>query len=192
MIKNNFDIDIDFGNREAALGHLQGITASMSKDGKLIKHNTGVYFTNIPHTAGLAGIDYKTAEERGYFKLDFLNVHVYSHVKSEEHLVELMTTPPNWALLQDREFCSKVIHIGNHYGTIMEMPEPVDNIPRLAMLLAIIRPGKKHLIGKKWKDVAVDVWTRSDEGYSFRKSHACAYAQLVVVHMNLLSKEMES
>ena len=30
------------------------------------------------------------AEERGYFKLDLLNVAVYPKVKSEEHLEKLM------------------------------------------------------------------------------------------------------
>ena len=66
------------------------------------------------------------------------------------------------------------------------MPEPVDSIPRLAMFLALIRPAKKHLIGKTWREVSQTIWDRENDGYSFKKSHAIAYAQLVVVHMNLL------
>ena len=67
------------------------------------------------------------------------------------------------------------------------MPEPIDSIPRLAMFLAAIRPAKKHLIGLPWREVAKTIWDKGSDGYSFKKSHAIAYAQLVVVHMNLLT-----
>jgi hypothetical protein len=66
------------------------------------------------------------------------------------------------------------------------MPESIDSITRLAMFLAIIRPAKKHLIGLPWVEVNKTVWDKNDDGYSFKKSHAIAYAHLVVVHMNLL------
>ena len=54
------------------------------------------------------------------------------------------------------------------------------------MFLAVIRPSKKHLIGKPWREVAKTVWDDDKTGYHFKKSHSVAYAQLVVVHMNLL------
>jgi hypothetical protein len=70
------------------------------------------------------------------------------------------------------------------------MPEPVDTIPRLAMFLAVIRPAKRHLSGKTWRDVAADVWTKpADDGYYFKRAHAVSYAQLVVVNMNLLVEQ---
>jgi len=188
MAKFKGDIDIDFADRDAALAHLKHVSASMTRtDDKMSKHATGVYFANIPHSVkGLATIDYKQAEERGYFKVDMLNVSVYEQVKSEEHLVQLMTTEPPWHKLRDQVFCGKLIHIGNYYWAINSLPEPIDSIPRLAMLLAMIRPGKKHLIGKPWKEVAATIWDKTDDGYSFKKSHAVAYATLVVVNMNLL------
>ena len=61
-------------------------------------------------------------------------------------------------------------------------------IEQLAAVLAIIRPAKRHLIGLPWSEVAKTIWTKEDDGYSFKKSHAVAYAHLVVVHMNLLSE----
>jgi hypothetical protein len=67
------------------------------------------------------------------------------------------------------------------------MPEPINTIPRLAMFLAVIRPGKKHLIGKTWAEVAKTIWDREEGTYTFKKSHAVAYAHLVVVHMNIIS-----
>jgi hypothetical protein len=148
-----------------------------------------VYPTNIPIDpfSGVASIDYKAAEDRGYAKLDFLNVSLYTQIKDEAHLDALMAQEPEWAQLYDPEFCAKLIHIGNHYDTLVKMPEAVTSIPRMAMLLAIIRPGKRHLIGQKWADVAKTIWDANEEGYVFKKAHAVAYSHLVCVHMNLLS-----
>jgi hypothetical protein len=68
------------------------------------------------------------------------------------------------------------------------MPEPVNSIERLSMFLAVIRPAKRSLAGQTWKDVSNQVWEKPlDDTYYFKKSHAVAYAHLVVVNMNLLS-----
>jgi hypothetical protein len=190
-MKFNSDIDIDFGNRDDALRLLKHTPAGIIRDGKLVKHNSGVFVTDIPEDPflGIASLDYHTAEERGYTKLDFLNVSLYQQVKSEQHLTELMSAEPQWDRLLDREFCAQLMHIGNHYDTMMKMPEPVNSIPRMAMLLAVIRPAKRHLIGRIWKDVAQTVWEPDATGaYAFKKSHSLAYAHLVVVHMNLLTE----
>ncbi len=187
----NTDIDIDFGNRNEALLHLKHVAASIVKGNETInKHATGVYFTEIPHDVnGQATIDYKDAEERGYFKVDFLNVSVYEQVKSETHLTELMLTEPPWTNLLEEDFCKQVIHIGNYHWMIKNLAEPINSIPRLAMFLALIRPGKKHLVGKTWKDISATIWDKTDEGYAFKKAHAVSYAHLVVVHMNLLNSK---
>ena len=39
---------------------------------------------------------------------------------------------------------------------------------------------------KTFKEINQTVWDKDQTGYSFKRSHAVAYAQLVVVHMNLL------
>ena len=92
-------------------------------------------------------------------------------------------------ILYNPEFVNKLVHLSNHYNSIQKMPEPINSIPRLAMMLAIIRPGKKHLIGQSWKEVAESVWEKNVDGYSFKKAHAIGYAWLVAVHMNILEKE---
>ena len=187
-MKITTDIDIDFGDRSKALEHLKHTKASAIKNDVVSKHATGVYFTDIPHdVSGYSTLDYKVAEARGYFKVDFLNVSVYESVKSEEHLVRLMTTEPAWERLYEKDFCEKLIHVGNYCDVISNLPDVIDTIPRMAMFLAMIRPGKKHLIGKQWAEVAATVWDKVEDGYTFKKSHAIAYAHLVVVHMNLLS-----
>jgi len=184
----NADIDIDFADRTLALSKINHIPASMLRDGELHKHASGVYVTDMPiePMSGLSAIDYKKAEDRGYIKLDFLNVSVYQQVKSEEHLLELMHKTPDWSKLLDKEFFDKVIHINGHFNEMKRMPEPINSIERLMMFIALIRPGKKHLIGKSWKEVAATIWDKTDDGYSFKMSHACAYSHLCVVHMNLL------
>jgi hypothetical protein len=183
------DVDIDFGNREDILQHIKYVPASMRKVTPIRKHATGVHITDIPYDSltDMANLDYADAEERGYFKLDLLNVHVYNHVRDETHLVNLMREP-DWSKLDDRIFVEKLIHLSNHYYNIKKMIEPINSIPRLAMFLAVIRPAKKHLVGRSWKEVAKTVWDKEDGGYSFKKSHAVAYANLVVVHMNLLAE----
>ena len=182
------DIDIDFPNRDQALTLLQHHPAGIIRDGRLIKHNTGVYVTDIPidPLTGTSSIDYQQAEDLGYMKLDFLNVSLYTQIKSEQHLTELIAKEPEWDRLYNPDFCSQLIHIGNHYDLLIKCPEAVNSIPRMAMFLALIRPGKRHLVGKPWSEIARTVWESTDEGYIFKKSHAVAYAHLVVVNMNLL------
>lgn len=190
-IKFSSDIDIDVANRDKALALFKHTPASVLRDGKLTKHNTGVYFHDIPTDpfSGNSTIEYKSAEDRGYIKLDILNVGVYQMVKSEQHLLELMSAEPQWDMLYDPEFCAKLTHVGNHYDTLISMPEPVNSIPRMAMFLSVIRPAKRHLIGRTWKEVAETIWEKpTDGGYGYKKSHAISYANLVVVHMNLLTQ----
>jgi len=191
-VKFNSDIDIDFGDRDLLLDKIKHIPASMRKVDPIRKHNTGVYITEIPYDPinDMSSIDYNEAEERGYFKLDLLNVHIYNKVRDEKHLIELMREP-NWSKLNDPVFVEKLIHLSNHYNSLRKMPEPVNSIPRLAMFLAAIRPAKKHLIGLPWNEVAKQIWEKDDTGYTFKKSHSLAYAMLVVVHMNLLEEETD-
>ena len=80
-----FDIDIDFADRTTVLEKVQYYTsAAIIRNNNLVKHNTGVYFTNVPKDPimDVCSLDHKDAEERGYFKLDLLNVNVYNHCES--------------------------------------------------------------------------------------------------------------
>ena len=192
-MKFRSDIDIDFGDRTQALNLLDHTPASILRDGQLVPHNTGVYVTDIPQDpfTGLASLDYEAAEDRGYTKLDFLNVSLYTQIKDEAHLQELMTQEPLWDRLYDPEFCGQLIHINNHYKTLIKMPEAVTSIARMAMFLSVIRPAKRHLIGLPWAEVSETVWEPNVDGsYAFKKSHSIAYAHLVVVNMNLVCERL--
>ena len=183
------DIDIDVGNRDKVLEVIEHIPASIRKNNTVKKHPTGIYVTNVPYDPinDMCSLDYEVAEERGYLKLDILNVHVYNKIVDEKHLIELLREP-NWTNLNNRNFVEQLIHLGNQYDTLQKMPEPINSIPRLAMFLAVIRPSKRYLIGKTYKEVAQSVWEKESDGYQFKKSHAISYAHLVVVHMNLLEE----
>lgn len=189
MKRKSGDVDLDIGDRNKLLSIIRHTPAAMRNVTPIRRHGSGVYITEIPYDPvnNMASIDYAEAEERGYFKLDLLNVYVYRLVRDEMHLVQLMGEP-DWTMLNDRQIVENLIHLGNYYNLLVQMPEPVDSIPRLAMFLALIRPGKKHLVGLPWKEVAKTVWEKDADNYAFRKSHSIAYAQLVVVHLNLIKE----
>ena len=188
-MKFNSDVDIDFADRSRLLDLIEHTPAAMRCVDPLRKHGTGVHVTRIPYDPehDMATIDYQEAEARGYLKLDLLNVYVYQWVRDEAHLKELMLEP-DWDSLLDYEVFKHLVHINNHWRTMKAMPEPVNSIPRLAMFLAVIRPAKRHLVGKTWAEVSEKIWEREGEDYSFKRSHSVAYAHLVVVHMNLLKE----
>lgn len=181
------DVDIDFGDRDRLLSLIKHSRASMRNVNPIRHHATGIYVTDVPYDPiyNMSSLDYTVAEKRGYFKLDLLNVHVYEQVNSEEHLLRLMEEP-DWNMLKDPAIVEKLIHLNSQLYNLQKMPESINSIPRLAMFLAIIRPGKKHLIGQRWSEIVKTVWDKGTDGYTFKRSHAVAYAHLVCVHMNLL------
>jgi len=181
------DIDIDFADRTKALDKLEHVVAAIEENGTFKKHNTGIYCTPIPYNpaTGLSTIDYKEAEARGYFKIDFLNVGIYEGVRDEAHLISLMETEPLWDLLEQDDFNNLLFHV-NGYGSILREMQP-RSIEQLGAVLAVIRPAKRYLIGKDWTTVMNEVWTKPENNeYYFKKAHAIAYAQAVVVQMNLI------
>jgi hypothetical protein len=184
------DIDIDFADRNVILSQINHRVAKL-ETGK--KHNTGVYVTECPHNPvdNLSTIEHKTAEERGYFKLDFLNVSIYKDVKDEAHLQELMEKEPLWELLEHEDFSEKVFHLNGH-SNLLKLLKPT-SVEQLAATLAIIRPAKRHLANKTWKEIHEQVWIKPTNGeYFFKHAHAVSYAVAVVVHMNLLCEQLNA
>lgn len=187
------DIDIDVPDRDAVLKLIQHVPARQMADGRVRRHNSGIYVTDIPRDIvhGCAAIDYEQAEQRGYFKIDLLNMSVYQLIKSPEHYQQMIDTSPPWQRLwTDPAWASQLVHVGN-YTNLLKTMKP-DSIPRMAAFISIIRPGKAHLQGKAWADVFASVWDGDDSrGYTFKKSHAVSYAALVALHMNLLNQAGE-
>ena len=188
----DFDVDIDMANREDFLRLVDHVPASIrNSEGTYSKHNTGVYFQTIPQfpLEGYSAVDYESAEEEGWFKVDVLNNHVYKGVKDEAHLTNLMATEPVWQLLEHEEVVEQLFHIGNYYDLVQQY-KPC-SVEQLAMILAMIRPGKKHLIGKTWDEIEQEVWVKpNDNSYFFKKSHSIGYAMAIVVQLNLLVESL--
>ena len=187
------DVDIDFFDRDGTLKLFKHAPASIIKDDKIEKHKTGVYFHAVPThpVTGHSTLDYKKAEDRGYFKIDCLNVNIYKNIKSEQELVELMIEEPDWNMLKDQKIVDQLFHLNGHFNIVSKLQPK--NIEQLAAVLAIIRPAKRYLVNAPWDDILKEVWIRPADGsYFFKKSHAVAYAQAIVVQMNLIAKDKYS
>jgi len=189
-VKIDFDVDIDMANRDDFLKLVNHTPASIEKDSNFTKHNTGVYFQNIPKfpLEGYSTIDHKQAEEDGWFKVDFLNNHIYENIIDETHLDKLIATEPIWELFTHKEVVEKLFHISNHWDIVKQ--HPPKSLEQLAIILAMIRPGKRHLVGKDWKVIEEDVWVKpNDDTYFFKKSHSYGYALAIIVQLNLLCED---
>lgn len=194
-MKISGDVDIDFADRAAALQLLEHVPASVIKNNKIEKHNTGVYFHVVPTdpVTQQCSLSYENAEIKNCFKIDLLNVYVYKLVKDEEHLISLMNKDFDFTLLHYPEFSSQLVHLSNHTDLISKL-KPM-NLNHVAMILALIRPAKKHLIRSAIENgldsIEPEIWKESDEGlFSFKKSHSIGYAMLIKVHANLLLENL--
>ena len=75
--------------------------------------------------------------------------------------------------------------LSNHFNIVKQ--HPPTSLEQLAMILAIIRPGKRHLGGKIWEEIDADVWVKpNDDSYFFKKSHSYGYALAIIVQLNLI------
>ena len=187
----NTDIDIDVADRDKLLSLIKHTPASMKQDDKIKKHNTGVYFHEVPSDplSGLATVDYEEAERIGFLKIDVLNVSVYKDIKTPQELDDILSRNTMWELLEHKEVVSNLFHIHNHYDIVKRMRP--QNVEQLAAVLAIIRPAKRYLLGKSWDEVFADVWEKPDNDvYYFKKAHAISYATAIVLQLNMLVRDL--
>lgn len=189
MARVTTDIDIDFPDRDRALAGLMHVSASMEQKGQPAKHPTGVYFQNVPVDPlnGYSSLNYEQAAECGYFKIDFLNNSLYDGVRDEEHLIALMADP-EWDMLEAEEVVERLAHIHSSFGIVKSIrPQSVDD---LAVVLALMRPGKRHLMGATRAEIDAEIWKHNEEGFVFKRAHAIAYAVSIVVQLNLLCETL--
>lgn len=184
------DIDIDVLSTFKPEKYFNITKASIVENEELKQHLVGVYFQNIPKDCitKLAAIPYKEAEKEGYTKIDMLHLNLLNHFKSKEEMIELMEREPNWKLLETKEFVEKLFHISNQFETVFKIKPK--SVIELADVLCLIRPNKRILIDKyiKNKNIIRKELYIKRENSDLRKSHAVAYALLIVLQMNLLEK----
>ena len=187
------DVDIDVFGRDKILEGLECIFGRIDRpDGKFEKHNTGVFFQNIPRdpTTNVSTLDHRIAKDYGYFKIDFLNVNMYEGVRSEEHLKSLMDKEPPWDFFEYEEITDQLFHLNGHSNLLVKYkPQSVED---LAMILAIMRPAKAYLQQHNWEGIRKNVWVKveGDENYQFKRSHGIAYAIAIIVNLNLLIEKL--
>lgn len=185
------DIDIDVADRDILLKLVPHVPAMQHDGDRQRKHNTGVYFHEVPVNplTGLCSLDYNDAENVGYFKMDILNVGIYKDIKDPEQLDYLAAQEPMWELLAEPDVVKQLFHLSNHHEITSKMKP--QSLEELAMLLAIIRPGKSHLRYKSWDEIRSQVWEKPADGnYYFKKSHSFGYAMAIVVQLNLICEKL--
>ena len=185
------DVDIDVANRDKTLEGLSHISAGIMRNGVIEKHPTGVYFQNVPRNplTNVANIDHRDANNYGYFKIDMLNVNMYSGIRDEAHLTSLLEKEPPWDFFQYTEITDQLFHLSGHSDLLRKFkPKSADD---LAVILAIIRPSKAHLRRESWDNILSEVWVKHEnDAYQFRRCHALAYALAIIVNLNLLVETM--
>ncbi|HEY6437910.1 MAG TPA: hypothetical protein VIY47_15075 [Ignavibacteriaceae bacterium] len=193
MHKVTTDVDIDVYGREKIIEGLECIFGRIDRaEGKVEKHPTGVYFQNIPRdpVTNMSTLDHRIASDYGYFKIDILNVNLYEGVRNEEHLLELIDREPPWDFFEYPEITKELFQIKNCSALLQKYkPKSVED---LAMILAIIRPGKLHLRDADWETIRKEVWVKNEgaESYQFKRSHGIAYAIAIIVNLNLLIERL--
>jgi len=195
MIPIQADVDIDVFGRDHIVETFDCIFGRIDREGgKYDKHNTGVYFQNIPRdpTTNVSTIDHRIAGDYGYFKIDFLNVNMYEGVRDEAHLLELLNKEPPWDFFQYEAITDQLFHL-NGYSHLLQKYKP-ESVEDLAMILAIVRPAKAYLQSHDWDRVRKEVWTKveGDNVYQFKRGHAISYALAIIVNLNLLIEKMSN
>lgn len=190
MKRDHADVDIDCFQREKILEKLPCAYGRIDRGGKFEKHNTGVYFQAIPRDpiSNISTLDYRIANDYGYFKVDFLNVNFYEYVRNEAHLKELIDREPPWDFFTFPEITDKLFQLHGH-SRLLQFYKPKSVID-LAVILAIIRPSKAYLQMRPWGEVLEKVWVKDSSEYQYKRSHAVSYALAIVVHLNLIVERM--
>ncbi len=187
-----FDVDIDFKtdfNPNTVFS--QAVPASMIKKELLVKHPCGQYLQNIavdPVTK-LAAIPYEEAEVIGYFKIDFLHLSHLDPFTTKQEIRELVKQEPDWDLLLEETNVLKLFHINKHFDLIQQVGPR--SVQELADTLALIRPGKRQMLGaylRNKEQVRKHLYTKTDT-YYFKKSHAIAYALMIVAQLHLIAQQ---
>lgn len=186
----DIDIDLQTSFKPEEIFN-QGVRAMVIREEEATPHACGFYLQNMPKDpfTGLAAIPYDKAEDVGYYKIDFLHLSVYDYFDSKEQIDELLKLEPDWTLLNKKENVEKLFQLSRHFDILQKIkPKSIED---LADANALIRPGKKELLNIYItnKELARRMlYARNEDGgYSFKRSHAIAYALVIVLQLHLIA-----
>lgn len=186
------DIDIDLKTSfDPKTIFKDAVPASRVQDDELKKHPCGYYFQTVPvdSVTGLAAIPYEEAEVLGYFKIDLLHLSALDMFESKAEIRKLIRKTPDWTLLLQARNVEKLFHIQKH-AKLLSTVQP-KTIQELADCIALIRPGKKHLLPdyiRNREKMRPELYTKTEDGYSFKRSHAISYAIMIVLQLHLIAQ----
>lgn len=184
------DIDIDTPTAFKPENYFPGVRACVVKNGDIAPHPCGFYFQEMPVNPvnKLAAIPYDEAEELGFYKIDFLHLGIYDYFESRKQIEEFLEIEPDWNLLLMPSVVEKLFQMSKHADVLNKLKPK--SVLELADALALIRPGKKELMGlymTNKKAARNMLYARDANGYSFKKSHAIAYAMVIVLQLHLIA-----
>lgn len=188
--RRTFDVDIDVNSNCNRDDYGTRAMVYNEETQRILPHPSGVYLEDVPvdDVTGLCAFDYKYGDDAGFSKVDILTNKSYDLFKSKEDLSRAVQGEVDWKWLMDEEFVSKLPHIANHYDTLVKI-QP-NSVEELADTIALIRPAKIGLIEQYRKNtpaVRRRLYSRPLDGTAyFKKSHAIAYALMIVAVMNKL------
>jgi hypothetical protein len=182
MKRTIFDVDIDIKSStdRASYG-----TRAMIYNGdtqKIQPHPSGVYLGDVPidPITGLASFDYNYGDDKGFMKVDLLSNTAYDQFTTKAEVIEAVDGVIDWNLFKNRKIVESLPHLAKHFDIVVEL-EP-RNVEDLADILALIRPGKEHLIKpyiKNKESTRRQLYKRPKSGMFFKKSHAISYALMI-------------
>lgn len=189
------DIDIDVATRtdRNSFG-VQAIIYDADTQ-QITPHPSGHYVECGMHedtgNPGKASVDYETAEELGFTKIDLLRNTSYDYFTSKEDVLKYLHREPEWTMLEESEICECLPQIAGHTALIQRLkPKSIED---LADILALLRPGKAYLVNRYAANKAVvrrELYKKVP-GVYFKKSHAIAYASMIVCVMNKIAETIE-
>jgi predicted house-cleaning noncanonical NTP pyrophosphatase (MazG superfamily) len=184
------DIDIDVQSKMDRTKYGTRAIQYVEEKQTIKPHASGYYIDDVPvdPVTGMSTVHFKEMEALGFIKVDLITNTVYDGFSSKQEVLDNLNKEPDWSRLLDKDFVQKLPHLKDHME-LLEALKP-QSIEDLADVLALIRPGKIHLIDDYIDNKSKTrkrLYSRPKKGYYIKKSHAVAYAHMIVCVMN--SKE---
>ena len=189
--RRTFDVDIDV-SAECKRENFGTRSMIYNKETqRVLPHPSGIYLEAVPvdELTKNCAFDYNYGDSLGFMKVDILTNRSYNNFKNKSELTKFANMEPDWDKFMDEAMVAKLPHIANHFDTVSKIrPQTIEE---LADIIALIRPAKIRLIPdyrKKTKAVRHRLYKRPiDQSAYFKKSHAIAYAVMIVAVLNKIS-----
>lgn len=182
-MRNIFDVDIDVSPETVKTKYGTQAMVYNEEQAKVLPHPSGVYLEEVPvdEVTGLCAFDYEYGNDQGVMKVDILNNSVYKSFTSKQEVLDVINGDIDWKMFRKRSVVESLPHLSKHFD-LVEKVSPTSVI-ELADILALIRPGKDHLIEPYLKDrkrTRNNLYRMPKTGMYFKKSHAVSYAMMII------------